>query len=384
MKQKTTLQGSALNMREKSKPKISQGAFKKKQPTIVNIANNLDISPASVSRALRDAGKVGESLKGKILAEAKRLGYTPNYAAKSLRSQSSQLIGLIIPNFFSFQIDELVANINNYSQKNKYGVIVGITQWDTQREIEQLDFMAERNVEGIIIKSKGLHNTIDEIQKLSLDGVKVVSLLDKVDIPGVTSVLVDNIMGGYLATKHLLEKGHRRILYVTYSMAKSLNGNDAHFSNERYYGMLRAYAEMNIERPNDLVFYDTSSAEDNQSEDLFREYLKQDNDFTAILTYDDQIAAGVVRAINSEGYKIPEDYSIISYDDSVLVNRWSKPPLTVIRQPDKQVAIESVDQIIETKDVGFEKFSSSVKSLYPMLVERKSVAELKQAQSLAE
>lgn len=351
-------------------PEIS----KKKQPTIVNIAKNLDISPASVSRALRNAGKVGENLREKVLAEAERLGYTPNYAAKSLRSQSSQLIGLIIPNFFSFQIDELVANINHYCQKNKYGVIVGITQWDTQREIEQLDFMVERNVEGIIIKSKGMHKTIDKIQKLVLDGVKIVSLLDEVNIPRVSSILVDNVMGGYLATKHLLENGHRKILYVTYDLAKSTNGNDAHFSNERYYGMLRAYAEKNIERPKNLVFYDTSSAENNRSEDLFREYLKKNKDFTAVFTYDDQIAAGVVRAIKSEGYKIPDDFSIVSYDDSVLVNRWSNPPLTVIKQPDKKVAFEAVNEIIGTTNQNKDKR----RSLYPKIIERDSVADISQ------
>ncbi len=350
---------------------------KKNQPTIVDIANNLSVSPATVSRALRNAGKVGEKLRHKVLKEAERIGYRPNYAAKALRNQSSQLIGLIIPNFFSFQIDELVTHIQQYSQKQHYGIILCLTQWDPQIEIAQLEFMVSKRVEGIIIKSKGLNETIEKIHQISLDGTKIVSLLDDVALPNVRSILVDNVMGGYLATKHLIENGHTRILYVTYKLAKSNVGNDSHFSRERYFGMLRAYTEMNISRPDNLIFYDESSCEDNHSEDNFRQFLMQNKDFTAIFTYDDQIAAGVARAIKAEGYSVPEDFSIISYDDSMLVNRWSTPPLTVIRQPDEKVAFEAVNQILHG-NIG--QYSEQTKSciLCPELIIRKSVAKVRE------
>lgn len=342
---------------------------RKIRPTIVDIANSLEISPASVSRALRNAGKVGDDLRQKILKEAERIGYQPNFAAKALRSQSSQLIGLIIPNFFSFQIDELVTHIQQYCKEMHYGIILGLTQWDQQVELEQLDFMMSKRVEGIIIKSKGLTRTIEKIHQLALDGTKVVSLLDKVELPNVKSVLVDNAMGGYLAAKHLLEQGHTRILYATYELAKSNVGNDSHFSRERYFGMLRAYSEMNIPRPDNLIYYDESSCEDNNSEEYFRDYLKTNQDFTAILTYDDQIGAGVVRAIKSEGYSVPEDFSVVSYDDSMLVNRWSSPSLTVVKQPDKQVAREAINHIINR-----ESSESGSCTICPKLIERKSVS----------
>ena len=311
------------------------------------------------------------------MEEAERIGYRPNYAAKALRNQSSQLIGLIIPNFFSFQIDELVTYIQKYSQKEHYGIILGLTQWDPQLEIAQLDFMLSKRVEGIIIKSKGINETIEKIHQISLNGTKIVSLLDDVALPNVKSVLVDNVMGGYLATKHLLEHGHRKILYATYQLAKSNVGNDSHFSRERYFGMLRAYTEMNITRPDNLVFYDESSCEDNHSEENFREFLRKNNDFTAVFTYDDQIAAGVVRAIRAEGYGIPEDFSVISYDDSMLVNRWSTPPLTVIKQPDEKVAFEAVNQILYNNDENRHNNTSSASSclICPDLIERQSVAK---------
>ena len=343
---------------------------KNNRPTIVDIANRLEISPASVSRALRNAGKVGDHLRSRILQEAERIGYQPNLAAKALRNKSSKLIGLIVPNFFSFQIDELVTYIQQYCKEKQFGIILGLTQWDPKVEIEQLEFMVSRRVEGIIIKSKGLNETMEKIHQMTLEGTKIVSLLDKVELPKVKSVLVDNTMGGYLAVKHLLEIGHTRILYATYELAKSNIGNDSHFSRERYFGLLRAYSEMNISRPDNLIYYDESSCEDNRTEDNFKLFLRKKNDYTAILTYDDQIASGIVRAIRAEGYSVPEDFSVISYDDSVLVNRWSNPSLTVIKQPDKEVAYEAISHIIDpdTKNSG-----SCV--ICPTLISRDSVAK---------
>lgn len=362
-------------MQSLNKKYIMKNTQTKPQPTIVDIANTLDVSPASVSRALRNAGKVGEKLRKRILDEADRIGYTPNFAAKALRNKSSQLIGLIIPNFFSYQIDELVTNIQHYSQSKQHGIILGLTQWDSDLEIDQLDFMVRKGVDGIIIKSKGLHKTIDKLHKLSLDGIKIVSILDDIPIPNVSSIMVDNVMGGYLATKHLLEHGHEKILYVTYELAQSSGGNDAHFSRERYFGMLRAYAEMNIDRPDNLIFHDESSCENNHTEESFKAYLKENNDFTAIFAYDDQIASGVLRAIKSEGYSVPEDFSIVGFDDSMLVNKWSNPAITVIKQPDQKVAFEAVNQIINTQDSPTDTSSRNTCTICPQLIERQSVAK---------
>ncbi|AQQ10253.1 Degradation activator [Sedimentisphaera cyanobacteriorum] len=346
----------------------------KEKPTIRDIASNLNVSAATVSRALRDAGKVSEKLRHRIIDEAEKIGYKPNFAAKALRNQSSQLIGLIISNFFSFQIDELVSHIQSYAEQQQYGIILGVTQWDTEHEIQQMDFMVNKRVDGIIIKSKGLHESIDKIQKVALEGTPVVSLLDKMNIPNVNSVLVDNVTGGYLATKYLLQKGHRNILYVTYKQAQSTVGNDSHFSRERYFGLLRAHAEMNTLRPDGLVFYDPSSCEDNDTEGCFREYFRKNKNYTAIFAYDDQIAAGIARAIKAEGYKIPEDFSIIGFDDSALVNKWSTPAITVVKQPDKQVAYEAVNLITNRKN--FSSITDHNPYLCPELIERDSVRDI--------
>ena len=124
-----------------------------KTPTITDIAKTLDISVASVSRALRDQGKVSTQLRKRILAEADRIGYRPNQAARTLRTHSTGQLGLIVPNFFSHQIGKLVTYIQHHAQANNYSVILGVSQWDIMSEVEQMDFMARKGVDGIIIQS---------------------------------------------------------------------------------------------------------------------------------------------------------------------------------------------------------------------------------------
>jgi DNA-binding LacI/PurR family transcriptional regulator len=212
----------------------------------VDIANNLGISPISVSRALRNAGHVSEALRIKILQEADRLRYSPNNAARALRNNSSYLIGLIVPNFFSYQIDELVTEIQNYAQLNDHGLILGLTQWSGETEIKQLEFMVSKSVDGVIIKTSGSDEVITRLRKLVDDGIRVVCLLDNFDC-GAYSVTVDNVSGGFMAGKYLIEKGHRKICYLTYEAAKSRHYSISHFSNERFEGLRQAMAESRLD-----------------------------------------------------------------------------------------------------------------------------------------
>jgi DNA-binding LacI/PurR family transcriptional regulator len=149
-----------------------------KAPTIVDIANNLGISPISVSRALRNPGRVSDSLREKVLKEARSINYSPNAAARALRYNLSYLIGLILPNFFSYQIDMLVTDIQNYAQQHDHGIILGLTQWQPQAELRQIDFMLSKKVDGIIIKSQGDPKVIKKLKQIIDDGIKVVFLLD--------------------------------------------------------------------------------------------------------------------------------------------------------------------------------------------------------------
>ena len=345
----------------------------KRPPTIVDIARRLEVSPSSVSRALRNAGKVGTKLRARIVQEAKDVGYSPNPMACAFRRQSSRLIGLVVPTLFSVEIDELVTNIQEHTQKHDYGVILGVSNWDSEKEIELLKFMESKCTEGIIIKSRCSAQSLEKIYQLAQRGVKVVSLLDKIDFSNVYSVVVDNTMGGYLATKHLLDLGHTDILYLTYYFAKT-----NHFSRDRHIGMLKAYREANIERPNKLIS-DASNPEDNRCEKTFQEFLNRDIDFSAVFAFDDTLAAVASRSLKWKGHEIPEDYSIIGFDDSIIVNKWCDPPLTVVKQPADQIGFEAVNLIIGSPQNSRATIEGNLYTLEPQLVLRKSTSRYNKA-----
>lgn len=346
-----------------------------KAPTIVDIANKMGISPISVSRALRNAGHVSKDLREKILQEAKRIGYQPNTAARALRSNSSFLLGLIVPSFFSYQIDELVTNIQQHCQEYDHGLIFGLTGWDTNSEIKQLEFMANKKVDGIIIKSRGDAKVVEKIDQLIKSGIKVVCLLDKYESIA-NSVMVDNIYGGSLAAKHLIKNGHKKVCYITYKLAKSLQYSVAHFSNERLSGFKIEYLKSNIQLDEDMVLYIDTQPDAAFSVKPFEAVLDKLKKFTAVFTYDDYIAAGISNLLQHNRIKVPDECSIIGFDDSPLVSHWSTPAITVIKQPDDAIAFEAVNLILGNKEDSKVSSEDNIYTVKPKLVIRESVKDI--------
>ncbi len=347
-----------------------------KTSTIVDIANNLGISPISVSRAIRNAGHVSQSLREKILIEADRIGYSPNSAARALRTNSSFLIGLIIPNFFSYQIDLLVTDIQTYAQQYNHGIILGLTQWGAEAEMKQLEFMLSKKVDGIIIKSQGSAKVIEKLKSIVDDGTKVVCLLDDYHC-NAYSVVVDNVNGGAMAGRHLLENGHEKVAYLTYSLAKSRRYSMNHFSKERFAGFKQQYLKNGINLGEDNIIYVEAQPGTPLTSGIFNVVMERLKDITAIFTYDDYLAAGVLKILQQNNVNVPNDCSIISFDDSPAVSHWSTPPITVIKQPDNLIAFEAINIILGSPEAS--KATSSKNKIYtvePELVVRESVRNI--------
>ena len=209
------------------------------------------------------------------------------------------------------------------------------------------------------------------MNQLSQSGVKIVSILDKTSVPKSLSVLVDNIYGGYLATKHLLDMGHRNICYLTYEIDSTPEGNTDHFLKERYSGLLNAYSESKIHRPPEMIAHIKGKPDEAFSEDAFDSIINDLSKYTAFFAYDDHMASSFIRVLQSRNIKILQDYSIVCFDDSPLVNRWCSQPLTAIRQPDEKIALEAVNEVINRPHK-----EEDVCTLLPELIIRNSVRDL--------
>ncbi|MCE5339695.1 MAG: LacI family transcriptional regulator [Planctomycetaceae bacterium] len=353
----------------------------KKSPTIIDIAKTFNISSSTVSRALRNTKGVGSELRAKILQESHKIGYSPNRIAKAFRNKANHIIGVIVPTFEVPQIDELVDSIQNTAEKLGHGILVGVSQWDTDRELKLLDFMVSMGVKGIIIKSKGDSEALERMHALAQQNIKIVSILDEISFPQVSSVIVDNIQGGYMAGKHLLELGHINILYATYASTQIKNAHSWHFSNDRYIGMLKAYEQAGIKRPSGLAIYDDSTIRQNKRRDTFLKALEQKLPFSAIFAYDDQLAIIAASILKQHGYSIPNDVSIIGFDDSLDIFKYCECPLTVIKQPNSMVGEQSVNLVIDpAKKYEYQNSKTNLYTLPPTLIDRGSTCRPKTGQ----
>ncbi|MEN6383637.1 MAG: LacI family DNA-binding transcriptional regulator [Phycisphaerales bacterium] len=349
----------------------------KKEHTIVDIAKTFDVSPSTVSRALRNVKGIGSELRNKILQEAHKIGYRPCSVAKAFRNKTNHTIGVIVPTFEVAQIDELVDSLQSAAEKLHHGILIGVSQWDTKRELELMDFMVSMGVKGIIIKSRGATEALERMHELEQQNVKIVSLLDEINFPHISSVVVDNVQGGFLAGKHLLDLGHTNILYATYASTQIRTTHSWHFSNDRYIGMLKAYERVGIKRPTGLVIYDDSTVTENKRRETFLKVLDQKLIFSAIFAYDEQLAIAAVAALKQRGYSIPKDISIVGFDDSPDLSRYCECPLTIIKQPNDMAAGQAISVIIDhCQTHEHTKNQKNIYTFSPVLIDRGSTCRI--------
>ena len=315
-----------------------------KKPTILDIADYLGISHSTVSRALNGKGRVSEETRTRIQHEARRLGYKPNNAAIALRSRASRLIGFLASDFADGGIRQLLTEIQQQALRCDYGILTGLSARNPQDEVDGLRFMVSRQVEGVILQSisPDSHRFQEELQRLLQENIIVVHLFDTISIPGVHSVLIDNQRAGYLAGRHLLELGHRRILYLASDTPEALRPRRC--SPDRYAGLLQAYQEMGLPRPPDLIADEPSA---DPGYDAVNAALEAGREFTAIITGSEHAALGAVTALRERGLSVPGHCSLVAFTDGPQAPPAIRPALTAVCLPHGEAGAAAIDLILD-------------------------------------
>lgn len=310
---------------------------------------------------------IPEATKQIIRNTAKELGYRPNKLAVGLLKKKTGVLGLIIPDNSNMFFSELSKSVEISARNLGYNIIYGNTNDVYARDYEYLKLFVDHQVDGIVItKSSNLPEEEEDIKNLSF--------LKKYAIPYVVVdrqpenfesnlVTVDNTLGGYMATKYLLDNGHRKI--ATYTGPLQLSTG-----RRRLEGYKKAIAEYGIEFDDQLVF------EGNFTMGREKEALKQflQNKATAVFCQNDIMAFGIYKEAVKNNIRIPDDLSVIGYDNISLTDI-VYPGLTTINQPIKEIGEESVRILIEA--INNENHAPEVKELYPSLVVRESVKKIK-------
>ncbi len=332
--------------------------------TIKDIAKMVGLSPASVSLVLNNKPcKISEASRERIKAAAKELHYRPNQIAQNLKSRQSNSIGLIVANIRNDFYSSFAKGVDESCRKNGKVLTICNSNFD---ELECLEIMYSRGVDGVIICLAST-NGVEQI-KLAVDSVEENGipyfLLDKtVEREHSNFVLTDHKLGGYLATKHLIDNGHKKIACIT-------GPSHIEGSKSRLRGYKKALEEAGITFDESIVIPGAYLYEDGYDN---AQKITQMKDVTAIFTFNDMQAFGLYNRLKELGKSIPDDYSIVGYDDHLYASLTS-PPLTTVNQPIYDMGV-SVGEAISNLHVDGERVVPPI-IFEPKLVIRDSVRKI--------
>lgn len=329
------------------------------KPTLRVLASETGLHPSTISRILNGhVARTSPETQARVLEAAERLGYQPNLAARFLRTNRSMTVGLIAPDLADPVFAQLHAAAEAVARRSGYHVLLATVDSPGAHSHTDLDYLMARGVDGLLLASVESNDPI-----LSrLPDLRIPYVLVNRTVAGEhPSVTADDQLGGYLATKHLLELGHRVLGFVGGTPQTST-------ADGRLAGFRAALAEAGIapdERHVLVGEFGTAHALD-----AAERILAVDPPPTAVVVVDDMMALAVRRVVVDRGLRVPEDVSITGYND-LPVAALSEPPLTTVRNFLDRIGEIAATCLIEAMDA--DKHPESV-VLTPELVVRRSSA----------
>ncbi|MBE3578676.1 LacI family DNA-binding transcriptional regulator [Caldanaerobacter subterraneus] len=333
--------------------------------TIKDIARLANVSVTTVSRVINNKPEgVSEETRQKILKLVKELGYQPNAIARGLVTKKTKTIGLIIPDISNPFFPDIARGVEDSAHIYGYNVFLCNTDDNLEKESEYIKALKEKYVDGIIFTSSSIPKH-EHIIELVESGIPVVIMDRRVDSENIYGVFLDNYEGGYIATKHLIDLGHEKIGCITGPLyTKS--------AKERLEGYKKALLDSGIKIDEKLIF--EGDYKINGGIIGAERLLKDNKDMSAIFACNDLMAYGAYKTIRSFGYKIPDDISVVGFDD-IQLSQILEPQLTTIKQPAYDMGLTAARMLI--KLIEGKKLKKKIINFRPQLVIRQSTKLVK-------
>jgi len=328
--------------------------------TIKDVAKRAGVSTATVSLALNDPKfSISKQTRDLVIRVAEELNYRPNQVAVSLVKKRTNIIGLIFPDNVNTFYTSFSHQFEEAALKYGYSIIVGTANDNVERVIHYLHNFVDHGVDGIILTQSIFRDEKDTQRCLeAIAGIAVPIILTN-RVPKTSPedmVLINNSLGGYIAMKHLIDLGHRRIGIISGSMF---------FNNsmDRLAGCKKALEEAGIPFDDTLVYKGDNKVEDGMNA---LPYML-DRNVTAIFAFNDMMAYGIYKESQKYHYHltIPRDLSVVGFD-GVFFSDIVSPPLTTIEYPIKSIATAAIDRLVQRIN-GMERDSAQVTLFDPML-----------------
>jgi LacI family transcriptional regulator len=302
--------------------------------TIREVAEAAKVSISTVSHVINETRYVTPETRARVEAAIKDLNYQHNRLASSLRNQKTQTIGVLLPNNANPFFAEILAGIETTFYSAGYNFIMGNANDDPDRELSYLRVLLSRQVDGVLLVSTGAYEAALDL--LAQQNVPVV-MIDRTTSADVDVIGTDNASGGELATEYLIGLGHQRIACVTGPSFLTP-------SSERVVGYKRAMADAGLPVDKNWIIPGDFHAESGYQ--ATQELLRLDTSLTAVFACNDLMALGVLCALHEAGLRVPQDISVVGYDDIVMAS-YSVPRLTTIAQPSQSLGQLAAERLVE-------------------------------------
>lgn len=337
-----------------------------KKPTILDIAKELNITFSTVARALNDHPAISAATKEAVRETATRLNYRQNKVASSLRSGRSNIVGVIVPNLHVSFFSSVVSGIEKVMNANGYNILLYQSNESKKHESDGIETFLQSRVAGII-SSVTTETTSDVYEEIKSRNLPLMFFDRELSDLNVSSVVIDDYKGGFIATEHLIKQGYKNILHITAQQ-------NIPIFKERLRGYIDALKHYNLPLNEDLIIKGDFSIE--FGKDVVRQSKMQNINYDAIFALEDFTAMGAMQAVKELGIKVPEEIGIIGFANESFGSLVS-PTLSTIDQQTSKMGEETARMFIAQLKKGSKDSEPQKIVLEPVLVVRESSKRIK-------
>jgi len=322
----------------------------KRKITLKQIARELDVSISTVSKALRNSAEISEDTIQKVQAFAKLYNYRPNNIALSLKNRKTKTIGVIIPEIVHHFFSKVIRGVEIYANKKGYNVIVGLSNESFDKEVINMDMLANGSIDGFILsisKETMLKQDYHHFKETINQGMPIVMFDRVVSEINCDKVVVDDVLGSKKAVAKLIENGCKNIAMLTTNDYVSVG-------KLRTQGYIEALEDNGIASNGNLILkIDDSSLYEEHFETLEKDIehlLKTNNQIDGVFAVNELYAITAMKVATNLGLKIPDDIQVIGFTDGVL-SKHATPSLTTVSQHDQIIGEKAAEMLIQRLEI---------------------------------
>ena len=331
--------------------------------TIKDVARMAGVSTTTVSHVINKTRFVAEATQQKVLAAVDELNYAPSAVARSLKCNTTRTIGMLVTKSTNPFFAEVVHGVEEYCYNSGYTLILCNTEGNLEKQRDYLRMLSEKRVDGLLVMCSDLDQMLLDLLERKND-LPMVIMDWGPESPHTDNILDNAENGGYIATKHFIENGHKKIGCLSGQADKST-------CQERLKGFRKAMAEADLTVNEDWLLDGDFECE--SAVEAAQKFIAMEDRPTAIFCFNDIMAMALISTFEQAGLRVPDDISIIGYDNIDLAPYFS-PPLTTVHQPKRRLGKKAIEILLErVKDKNHERQTFE---MTPKLVERKSVKDL--------